>query len=42
MLDGLTLIFAAIAAVGSVVRVYQNERFYKWHRKVYKKRKKKK
>jgi hypothetical protein len=41
MLDWLTLIFAAIAAVGSLVRVAQNERLYKFHRKVHKKRKKK-
>jgi hypothetical protein len=42
MLEWATFMAAAIAAVGSVVRVYQNERFYKWHRKVHKKRKKKK
>jgi hypothetical protein len=41
MLDWLTLIFAAIAAVGSLVRVAQNERLYKFHRKVHKKSKKK-
>ena len=41
MIDWLTLIFAAIAAAGALVRVYQNERLYKWHRKVHKKKKKK-
>jgi hypothetical protein len=40
MIDWLTLIFAAIAAVGSVVRVAQNERLYKRHRKAQKKKKK--
>ncbi len=40
MVDWLTLIFAAVAAVGSVVRVAQNERLWKWHRKRYKKKKK--
>jgi hypothetical protein len=38
MLDWLTLIFAAIAAVGSVVRVAQNERAYKLMRKAHKKK----
>jgi hypothetical protein len=28
-----TLIFAAMAGIGSVVRVYQNERFWRSHRK---------
>jgi hypothetical protein len=37
----LTLFFAAVAAVGRLVRVAQNERLYRWHRKVHKKRKKK-
>jgi hypothetical protein len=37
----LTLLFAAIAAVGSVVRVAQNERLYRWHKKTRKKKKKK-
>jgi hypothetical protein len=41
VLAWLTFLMATIAAVGSVVRVYQNERLYKWHRKVHKKRKKK-
>jgi hypothetical protein len=41
MLEWATFIMATIAAVGSVVRVYQNERLYRWHRKVHKKRKKK-
>ncbi len=41
MLDWLTLIFAAIAAVGSLVRVAQNESLYNFHRKVHKMRKKK-
>ena len=40
MIDWLTLIFAAIAAVGSVVRIYQNERLWKWHRKRRRKKKK--
>jgi hypothetical protein len=28
-----TLIFAAMAGIGSVVRVYQNERLYRFHKK---------
>jgi hypothetical protein len=39
--DYLTLFFAAIAAVGSLVRVAQNERLYRWHKKTHKKKKKK-
>ena len=42
MLDWLTLIFAAIAAVGSVVRIAQNERAYKLMCKMHKKAKGKK
>jgi hypothetical protein len=41
-LQWATFIAATIAAVGSAVRIYQNERLYRWHRKVHKKRKKKK
>jgi hypothetical protein len=41
LVEYLTLIFSAIAAVGSVVRVAQNERLYRWHRKNHKKKKKK-
>ena len=41
MIDWLTLIFAALAAGGALVRIYQNERLYRWQRKVHKKRKKK-
>jgi hypothetical protein len=41
MLAWLTLIFAAIAAAGSVVRVAQNERLYRWHHKAHKQIKKK-
>jgi hypothetical protein len=37
MIDWLTLIFAAVAAVGSVVRVYQNFHFHCWHKKQAKK-----
>jgi hypothetical protein len=37
MLDWATFIMATVAALGSVVRVYQNERLYRWHRKVHKK-----
>jgi hypothetical protein len=38
--DLLTL-FSAVAAVGSVVRVAQNERLYRWHRQGPEKKKKK-
>ena len=41
MLEWATFIAATIAAVGSVVRVAQNERSYRLMRKMYKKRKKK-
>jgi hypothetical protein len=41
MLEWATFIAATVAAVGSVVRVAQNERAYKLMRKMYKKRKKK-
>ena len=41
MLEWATFLAAMIAALGSVVRCYQNERLYRWHRKVHKKRKKK-
>ena len=40
-LQWATFIAATIAAVGSVVRVAQNERSYRLMRKMYKKRKKK-
>jgi hypothetical protein len=40
-LQWATFIAATIAAVGSLVRIYQNERLYRWHRKVHKKRRKK-
>jgi hypothetical protein len=47
MLEWATLIMATIAAIGSVVRVAQNQRahnlalkIYKLHRKAHKKRKK--
>jgi hypothetical protein len=36
-----TFIMATIAAVGSVVRVLQNERSYRLMRRVYKKKKRK-
>ena len=42
VLEWATFIAATIAALGSVVRVYQNERLYRWHRKVHKKKRKKK
>jgi hypothetical protein len=35
-----TLIFAAMAGVGSVVRVLQNYSFHKWHKKQAKKKRK--
>jgi hypothetical protein len=41
MLEWATFIVATIAAVGSLVRIYQNERLFRWHRKVHKKKKKK-
>ncbi len=41
MLEWATFLMATIAAVGSVVRVAQNERSYKLMRKMHKKRKKK-
>jgi hypothetical protein len=41
MVDWLTLVFAAVAAVGSIVCVAQNERLYRWHLKRHKKKKKK-
>jgi hypothetical protein len=40
MLEWATFIMATIAAVGSVVRVLQNERSYKLMKKMHKKRKK--
>ena len=42
MIDWLTLIFAAVAAGGSLYRCYQNERLYRWHKRTHKKRKAKK
>ncbi len=42
MLEWATFIMATIAALGSVVRVYQNEHLYSWHRKAHKKEKKEK
>ncbi len=42
MLEWATFIAATIAAVGSVVRVAQNERSYRLMRKMYKRGKKKK
>jgi hypothetical protein len=41
MLEWATFIAATVAAVGSVVRVVQNERSYKLMRKMYKRTKKK-
>jgi hypothetical protein len=41
MLEWATFIMATVAAVGSVVRVAQNERSYKLMRKMYKRTKKK-
>jgi hypothetical protein len=41
MLEWATFIAATIAAVGSVVRVAQNERSYRLMRKMYKRAKKK-
>jgi hypothetical protein len=41
-IDVATLVFAAIAAVGSVWRIYQNERMYALHCKIHKKRRMKK
>ncbi len=35
-----TLIFAAMAGIGSVVRVLQNERAYRWHTRAEKKKRK--
>ena len=40
-LQWLTFIAATVAAVGSLVRVWQNQRSYRLMSKVYKKRKKK-
>jgi hypothetical protein len=42
VLEWATFIAATIAALGSVVRVCQNERAYKLMRKMYKKTKRKK
>jgi hypothetical protein len=33
-----TFIFAAMAGIGSLIRVYQNERFYPWNKRIHKKR----
>jgi hypothetical protein len=33
-----TLIFAAMAGIGSLVRVIQNERLYRWHKRNHRKR----
>jgi hypothetical protein len=41
MIEWLTLIFAAIAAIGSVVRVVQDEHLWKLHLKAHKKKRKK-
>jgi hypothetical protein len=41
LVDWLTLIFSAFAGGGSLVRIFQNERLYRWHKKMHKKRKKK-
>jgi hypothetical protein len=41
-LQWLTFVAATIAAVGSLVRVYQNERSYRLMRKMHKKSKRKK
>jgi len=35
LLGWVTLIFAGMAGVGSVVRVYQNRRLYRFHKKAY-------
>ncbi len=35
-----TLIFAAMAGIGSVVRVFQNERSHRWHTRAEKKKRK--
>ena len=32
-----TRMFAAMAGIGGVIRVLQNERFYRWHRRTLKK-----
>jgi hypothetical protein len=37
-----TLLFAAMAGLGSVIRILQNRRLYKWHRKVHEEKKRKK
>jgi hypothetical protein len=36
MVECLTLVFAAIAAAGSLLRVAQKERLWRWHKKTYK------
>ena len=41
MLEWATFVMATIAAVGSLVRIAQNERSYRLMRKMYRKRKKK-
>ena len=41
MFEWTTFIMATVAAHSSVVRVYQNERLCRWHRKVHKKRQQK-
>jgi hypothetical protein len=41
LVDWLTLIFSGLADGGSLVRIFQNERLYRWHKRVHKKRKKK-
>jgi hypothetical protein len=33
-----TLIFAAMAGIGSVIRCYQNERFWRWSRNGHRKK----
>ena len=40
LVDWLTLTFSALAGGGSLVRVFQNERLYRWHKKAHKKKKK--
>jgi hypothetical protein len=40
-LQWATFIMATVAAVGSLVRIYQNERLYRWHLKRHRKKKRK-
>ena len=40
-LEWIILGMSTTAVIGGLVRIYQNERFYRFHKRVHKKRKKK-